>query len=187
MEMDGRGPLLLIGTDGGLIAWNTTDGSDSVGTPWWVFNRVNAEEFVQKADLLNVSKSAIVNILEPAGPKDSSGNFELITGAWIGTAGGLHLIDTDKLISMPVTAFNSERMWNHENWLSGSNDVHSIHIFENQVIVGSKDGTWVLEGGYQGVTGMSDNQTFLPGLVTSLTTIESSESIIMFAGISPGN
>ena len=187
MEMDGRGPLLLIGTDGGLIAWNTTDGSDSVGTPWWVFNRVNAEDFVQKADLLNVSKSAIVNILEPAGPKDSSGNFELITGAWIGTAGGLHLIDIDKLISMPVTAFNSERMWNQENWLSGSNDIHSINTFENQVIVGSKDGTWVLEGGYQGVTGMSENQTFLPGLVTSLTTLESSESIIMFAGISPGN
>ena len=187
MEMDGRGPLLLIGTDGGLMAWNTTDGSDSVGTPWWVFNRENAENFVQKADLLNVSKSAIVNILQPAGPKDASGNFELITGAWIGTSGGLHLIDIDKLISMPLTAFDSERMWNQENWLSGSNDVHSIHTFGNQVIVGSKDGTWVLEGGYQGVTGMSDNQTFLPGLVSSLTTLESSESIILFAGISPGN
>ena len=47
MEMDGRGPLLLIGTDGGLMAWNTTDGSDSVGTPWWVFNREDSENFVQ--------------------------------------------------------------------------------------------------------------------------------------------
>mgnify|MGYP000229031396 CR=1 FL=1 len=68
MEMDGRGPLLLIGTDGGLVAWNTTDGSDSTGNPWWVFNRENSENFVKKADLLNVSKSAIVNIITPAGP-----------------------------------------------------------------------------------------------------------------------
>ncbi len=70
MEMSGRGPLLLIGTEGGLIAWNTTDGTDSVGSPWWVFDRENSENFVQKADLLNVSKSAVVNMLQPAGPKD---------------------------------------------------------------------------------------------------------------------
>ena len=54
VDMDGRGPLLLIGTDGGLIAWNTTDGSDSVGEPWWIFNRENAEDYVQKADLLSL-------------------------------------------------------------------------------------------------------------------------------------
>ena len=27
VPMFGRGPLLLVGTDAGLIAWNTTDGS----------------------------------------------------------------------------------------------------------------------------------------------------------------
>ena len=187
MHVDGRGPLLLIGTNGGLIAWNTTDGSDSVGEPWWVFNRENAENYVQKADLLNISKSAIVNVLELAGPKDSAGNYELITGAWIGTAGGLHLIDIEEIISMPLSAFDSERMWKEENWLSGSNDVHSVYTSnDNLVIVGSRDGTWVLEGGYQGVTGLSDNQTYLPGLVTSMATIESSSAVYLFAGISPG-
>ena len=186
MEVDGRGPLLLIGTDGGLIAWNTTDGSDSVGDPWWVFNRENAENYVQKADLLNISKSAIVNVLELAGPKDSSGNYELITGAWMGTAGGLHLVDIEEIISMPLSAFDSERMWKEENWLSGSNDVHSVYTSNNFVIVGSRDGTWVLDGGYQGVTGVSDNQTYLPGLVTSMASIESSSAVYLFAGISPG-
>jgi hypothetical protein len=186
MEVDGRGPLLLIGTDGGLIAWNTTDGSDSVGDPWWVFNRENAENYVQKADLLNISKSAIVNVIELAGPKDSSGNYELITGAWMGTAGGLHLVDIEEIISMPLSAFDSERMWKEENWLSGSNDVHSVYTSNNLVIVGSRDGTWVLDGGYQGVTGVSDNQTYLPGLVTSMASIESSSAVYLFAGISPG-
>ena len=43
VPMFGRGPLLLVGTDAGLIAWNTTDGSTSIGNPWWVFDRENAE------------------------------------------------------------------------------------------------------------------------------------------------
>ena len=33
VPMFGRGPLLLVGTDAGLIAWNTTDGSNSIGDP----------------------------------------------------------------------------------------------------------------------------------------------------------
>ena len=64
VDMDGRGPLLLIGTDGGLIAWNTTDGSDSVGEPWWIFNRENAEDYLKKAELLNDYRSSIVNKLK---------------------------------------------------------------------------------------------------------------------------
>ena len=81
VPMFGRGPLLLVGTDAGLIAWNTTDGSTSIGGPWWVFERENAEEFMQRADLLNISKSAIVNVLAKAGPLDATGGVEEVTGA----------------------------------------------------------------------------------------------------------
>ena len=54
VPMFGRGPLLLVGTDAGLIAWNTTDGSTSIGGPWWVFDRENAEEFVQRLSLIHI-------------------------------------------------------------------------------------------------------------------------------------
>ena len=33
----GRTPLLLIGTDIGLIGWNTTDGQEDSSRPWWIF------------------------------------------------------------------------------------------------------------------------------------------------------
>jgi len=124
--MFGRGPLLLIGTDAGLIAWNTTDGSTSVGDPWWVFDRENAEDFVQRADLLNVSKSAVVNALVTAGPLDALGNVEEVTGVWVGTAGGLHLLNLQLLVQMSHTAFDSDRMYNIERWAEGANDIRSI-------------------------------------------------------------
>ena len=110
VPMFGRGPLLLVGTDAGLIAWNTTDGSTSIGNPWWVFDRENAEEFVQRADLLNISKSAIVNALVKAGPLDATGEVEEVTGVWVGTAGGLHLLELHLLFVMRRCSFVSDRL-----------------------------------------------------------------------------
>ena len=187
VPMFGRGPLLLIGTNAGLIAWNTTDGSTSIGDPWWVFDRENAEDFVQRADLLNVTKSAVVNALVVAGPLDALGGVEEVTGVWVGTAGGLHMLNLQLLVQMPRTAFDSDRMYNLERWAEGANDVHSIlPMADNKVLIGSRDGTWCLEGGHSGILGLYLNQTRIPGLVTSLTTLEYGSSLWIFAGISPG-
>ena len=67
VDRPGDTPLLLVGTDAGLIRWTTNDLSDTFGSPIWVYTRENAETFVGIADLLNTSKSAVVNLLEPAG------------------------------------------------------------------------------------------------------------------------
>ena len=187
VPMFGRGPLLLIGTNAGLIAWNTTDGSTSIGDPWWVFDRENAEDFVQRADLLNVTKSAVVNALVVAGPLDALGGVEEVTGVWVGTAGGLHLLNLQLLVQMPRTAFDSDRMYNLERWAEGANDVRSIlPMGDNKILIGSRDGTWCLEGDHSGILGLYLNQTRIPGLVTSLTTLEYGSSLWIFAGISPG-
>ena len=186
VPMFGRGPLLLVGTDAGLIAWNTTDGSTSIGGPWWVFDRENAEEFVQRADLLNISKSAIVNVLVKAGPLDATGGVEEVTGVWVGTAGGLHLLDLQLLIQMPRTAFDTERMYNIDRWQNGANDIHSILPMDGMIYLGSRDGTWCLEGGHAGILGLGLNQTRIPGLVTSMTALNQASNIWVFAGISPG-
>ena len=186
VPMFGRGPLLLVGTNAGLIAWNTTDGSTSIGEPWWVFNRDNAEEFVQRADLLNISKSAKVNSLDIAGPLDATGQVEEITGVWVGTAGGLHLLDLQLLVQMPRAAFETENMYNLDRWADGANDIHSILQMDGMIYLGSRDGTWCLEGGYNGILGPCLNHTRIPGLATSLTSLEQGSSIWIYAGISPG-
>ena len=186
VPVSGRGPLLLVGTDAGLIAWNTTDALTSAGDPWWVFNEENAEDFVQRADLLNESKSAIVNTMEVAGPRQPGGGVEEVTGVWLGTAGGLHLIDLSTFMQMPYSSISSERMYNIERWAEGANDVHSVLSYNGMVVIGSRDGTWCLEGGHTGVLGLYMNQTRVPGLVTSLVTLERDGKNWLFAGISPG-
>ncbi len=186
IEMDGRGPLLLVGTDSGLIRWDTADATTSVGEPTWIYTTETAEEYVLFADLLNSSKSAVVNVLEPAGPLAADGSLEEVSGIWLGTPGGVHLINLDLILTLPKQAFNTDRMFNVERWEEGANDVHAIFALENSMVVGSRDGTWALEGGSHGILGLNENQTRMPGLVTSLTTLINDGEVYVFAGISPG-
>ena len=186
VPMSGRGPMMLVGTDSGLIRWDTTDGTTSVGQPFWIYTTENAEEYVQFADILNQSKSAVVSVMELAGPIAADGSLEEVTGIWFGTPGGLHLIDLDLFVGLPKQAFETDRMFNVERWEEGANDIHSIHTIDGRVLIGSRDGTWALEGGSQGVLGIYENQTKIPGLVTSMTTFIKGGIPYLFAGVSPG-
>ena len=186
VPMPGRGPMLIVGTDSGMIRWDTTDGTSSIGEPFWIYTTEDAEEYVQFADLLNQSKSAVVNVMELAGPVATDGSLEEVTGVWLGTPGGIHLIDLDLFVGLPKQAFNTDRMFNIDRWEEGANDIHSIHTIDGQILLGSRDGTWALEGGSQGVLGIDENQTRMPGLVTSLTTFIHDGKQYLFAGVSPG-
>ncbi len=179
IEMPGRTPLVMIGTDSGLIAWNTTDGTESIGLPWWIFDQFSSEDYVSP-NLLDSSKSASVNVIEVVTNPDGSNDV------WLGTGGGLHLVDLDLIISQSKKAFQNERMLNLDGILTGSNNVHSIMQLDGMVVVGSQDGTWCLEGGPNGILGMYQNQTEIPGLVTSIVTIDSEGETWMFVGVSPG-
>ena len=175
----GRSPILFVGTDYGLIGWNSTDGTDSVGKPWWIFNRTNAEDFVNQ-DILDSINTAKVNTIVVE--ESTQGSDDV----WLGMGGGLHLIAMDLIISQPKEAFSNSRMLNIEGLLTGANDVHSVLPLENMVVIGSRDGTWCLEGGSTGILGMYLNQTEIPGLVTSLSVLEKDDNSWIFAGVSPG-
>ncbi len=174
-----RIPLLLIGTDKGLLAWNSSDGIESNNDPWWIFNTSNAEFFVN-TNIFNPSNSATVNSLLEI-TRDSE-NSEV----WIGTVGGLHTINLDLLFSQTTEAFDSERMLSYDGLINEANNVHSILPLDDMVIIGSKSGTWSLEGGYDGILGEKDNQTNIPGLVTSLVSLDYQEEKWIFAAVSPG-
>ncbi len=179
IDLPGRTPLLIIGTDVGLVAWNTTDGSDDLGLPWWVFNRENSEDFVTP-NILDSAKSASVNSIEVV--FDQNGG----NAVWIGTGGGLHLLDLNIIISQPEQAFQNDRMLNMEGLLTGANDIQSILPLEGMIVVGSRDGTWCLEGDSSGILGMFQNQTEFPGLVSSMATLHREGELWLFVGISPG-
>lgn len=175
----GRTPILLIGTDQGLIGWNSSDGSEDNGLPWWIFSRKNADEFVNP-DILDSTKTAKVNEIFVETSDQGSDHV------WLGMGGGLHMIIMDYLISQPKESFDNERMLNLEGLLTGANDIHAILPLDGQVVLGSADGTWCLEGGSDGILDIDQEQTKIHGLVTSLTSLERDGEVWIFAGISPG-
>lgn len=178
-EIPGRSPLLFIGTDVGLIGWNTTDGTEETGQPWWIFNTLNAHHHVN-TNLFETTNTATVNTIEIKLNPDG------FSDVWIGTSGGLHLVNMDLIISQPHDAFDNDRMLNVEGLISGANDVHSILPMDGMVIIGSKDGTWCLEGDSEGILGTFQNQTAIPGLVTSMATLVKEGEDWLFVGVSPG-
>ena len=180
VEMQGRIPILFVGTDSGLIAWNTTDGTNSIGNPYWVFNRTNAEYFINE-NIYDSTTTPRVNILQ------KEENDGATPGLWLGMSGGLYLVELDLITSQPTEAFNSDRMLNIENILDGANDIRSVFSYQGMVIIGSSYGSWCLEGSAQdGILGMYLNQTRIPGLITSFAMIENQGQEWIFAGISPG-
>ena len=96
------------------------------------------------------------------------------------------MLNLQLLVQMPLIAFDSERMYNIDRWAEGANDIRAILPMDGKVVIGSRDGTWCLEGDHSGILGLYLNQTRIPGLATSLTTLEHGSSLWVFAGISPG-
>ena len=104
----------------------------------------------------------------------------------MGTAGGLHLIDLSIFMQMPRSSISNDRMFNSERWTEGANDIRSVMAIEGMVVLGSRDGTWCLEGGHTGVLGPYINHTSRPGLVTNLISMENENEEWIFSGSSPG-
>ena len=116
VPMTGRGPLVLLAADSGLIAWNTTDGITSAGSPWWVFDIEDAETFVRMAIFSMNQNPQSLTCLNQLGHFFKMVVLEEITGVWMGTAGGLHLIDLSLFIQMPRSSIINDRMFNSERW-----------------------------------------------------------------------
>ena len=144
-----------------------------------MFTSNNADEFVNP-DILDSRKTAVVNSIVVE--ESNSGSDDV----WLGMGGGLHQITMDLFISQPRESISNERMLNLDGLLSGSNDVRAILPLDGTIVLGSMDGTWCLEGDSDGILGTMLNQTDIPGLVTTLTSLQRDGEMWIFAGISPG-
>ena len=169
-----------------MIRWTTNDLSDTFGSPIWVYTRENAETFVGIADLLNTSKSAVVNLLEPAGILTSSGEIGQLTGVWLGTPSGIHFIDLEDLIFDPLFAITNDRMFNPEAWLSGGNDVLSIEQIPGMLLVGSRDGLWALEGDGSGILGIIEPPVQMQGPISDVASWNSDGEQWIASGVESG-
>ncbi len=184
-SVSGSSQVLYVGTTHGMIAWNTSD-LQGGAPPYWIFDNVTAEQFVRPANPFNSSRSAIVNLLEIDGPRGPDGLITSEQTLWVGTEGGLHHFDLIEGSTSPQTSFSRDRMENTDLDQEGGNDIRSIWISQDEVIVGSAGGTWVLEGDYSKAFGVDSTHTRIPGAIQSVGLLESENITHLFASIEPG-
>ena len=184
-SVTGSSQVLYVGTTHGMIAWNTSDLQGGV-PPYWIFDNVTAEQFVRPANPFNSSRSAIVNVLEIDGPRGPDGLITSEQTLWIGTEGGLHHFDLIEGSTSPQTSFSRDRMENADLDQDGGNDIRSIWISQDEVIVGSAGGSWVLEGDYSKAFGVDSTHTRIPGAIQSVGLLELENISHLFASIEPG-
>ncbi len=183
-SVNGGPNKIYVGTNNGLFTALTDDATGEYPIVW-IFNQTDAELYVRQANPQNLSHSANVRTIVLDGPRQPDGSLSSAQTLWIGTGGGVHqfsLLDEDD----PAIAFSRDRMQNLDYDLEGANDVHSILPLGDEVIIGSRHGTWVLHGDHARALGVNEQQTRIPGFVTELLVMDVNGNDTIIAGLNPG-
>ena len=185
VTIPGRPQTLYVATSAGLIAWNTSD----LGTgdnPFWIIDVDNAEDYLRPADAFDISKSAIINTLVIDGPRNEAGELTSEQALWIGSAGGLHQFDLIEGLADTTSAFDMSRMENPSVARTGGYDIRVIIPLRDSIVIGSADGTWMLEGDYTGVLGLDEMHNTIPGIISELALVDVAGNTTMLGAVQPG-
>ena len=152
----GGGLVLYVGTERGLMTLESATGRDDATPTWRFFYDPNPSSIANKIDdirALNLGASgnpAEVQALKLDGPSSQSP-----TVLWIGTPSGLHRLDLE--LNAMFFGGSYEHPGNDADELAKSNNIHAIYPGENEILIGSSAGLWVLAGNYAEVYGLQSN------------------------------
>jgi len=180
----GGTPTLLIGTDKGLYIVNTPSGRDSVSGDWRFYMTYQSTNV--SIDLVDLRSGTYNRYHNPATVRDIvidgvSGDDPRV--AWLALPSGLHMLD---LSDFSLSHSGDLQHPGIENTaISGANDIHTVLVDVDRIIVGSAWGTWAISGDYSNTYGL-DSLDRLPGVIASLSLSAASDDNRLFAGIDPG-
>lgn len=175
---------LFIGTDRGLMTVDTASARDeAVGT--WRFYFTTESTPIESAvsDLRGLPLGFVDNPAEVRDMALDGPSSENAQALWFGTPAGVHKLDllTDTidygglLVHPGVDGTLAQE----------TNNVYSIMPTGDEILVGSQWGLWAIAGDYIAVYGQQD-QTRLPGQITTIATFEMNGNMTVFGGASPG-
>ena len=175
---------LFVATDRGLLISQTNSGRDSNGVEWrFFFSQEDTGIFEPITELRTLPSGSSAN---PAEIRDivldgpSSNNPQVL---WFGTPSGLHQL---RLIDGQISHSGLLENSGTEEFKSKDiNDIHSIHVTGEQIILGSSAGTWILSGDYSNVYEI-DNQEQIYGHISEIATVDISGNLTIFAASAPG-
>ena len=183
-EISGGSLVLFVGTDVGLFTVETSSARDNSVPNWKFFFSPEPTTIAANIDSLRAigafggGNPAQVNALVTDGPVNSPAQV-----AWIGTPSGLHRLD---LLSDALThSGDLEHPGINGFTVQGTNDIVSILPTDSELLVGSAWGLWSLNGGYNAVYGMT-NQEWVPGMISAIGVHSVLGVDTVFTGIGPG-
>ena len=184
----GAGPTspltLLVGTDRGLVSFETTSARDNTEANWHFFFALQNYNITRNLDSVRPLAPGVVEL--PAhvrdivldGPSDSDNEV-----AWISMPSGVHrfVMDTGAISHSGLLAFPG---------LDGASvveadNVHTIYPTGDEILVGSEYGLWAIAGDYNAVYGLQ-NQTRITGEINNIATVNLEGELRVLASAAPG-
>jgi len=180
----GGTPNLLIGTDKGLYSVNTASARDSASGTWRFY--MTYESTNVSIDLADLRSGEYNRYNNPAAVRDiviDGVNEDDPRVAWLALSSGLHMMD---LSDMSLShSGDLEHPGLDSASITGANDIHSVLVDEQRIVVGSAWGTWAISGDYSSTYGLDDLGR-IPGVIAAMAISSASGQQSMYAGIDPG-
>ena len=178
-------PTLFVGTDRGLVVFETASARDATLNGTWLFHFAFETTVVERN--LDPLRPIGANVGDaPAEVRDlvvdGAGPDQLDT-VWMAMPSGLHRLDLRTL----TISHGGDLVHPGQDGRSivGADDVHSVLVLDDALLVGSAWGLWVVDGGREATYGARE-QALLPGELATLATVEVDGVLRVLAGAAPG-
>ena len=175
---------LFVGTDRGLMTVETASARDEAVAEWQFFFTTESTPITSSYSQLHGLPIGVTD--NPAEVRDmaldgpSSENAQAL---WFGTPSGVHKMD---LVTGTIDHGGLLVHPGIDGKLSQeTNDIYAILPTGDEILVGSNWGMWAIAGDYLAVYGQQD-QTRLPGQITTLASLDVDGNTTAYGGASPG-
>lgn len=178
-------PTLFVGTDRGLVVFETSSARDPALEAAWLFHFSLDQTPVERdLDVLRPLGSSLNDA--PAEVRDivlDGASLSQPDTAWLAMPSGLHQMDLRTLsISYGGDLVHPGK---DGRTVSGANDIHTVLVLDERLLVGSAWGLWAIDGGRLATFGFSE-QALLPGELVTLAVVEVEGESRVLGGASPG-
>ncbi len=178
-------PTLFVGTDRGLVVFETSSARDSGLEASWLFHFALESTPVERdLDVLRPLGSTLEDM--PAHVRDivlDGPSAQQVDVAWLAMPSGLHMMDVRTLTITHGGDLVHPGLDGRS--VDGANDIHTVLVLEDQLLVGSAAGLWSIDGGRTATFGMAE-QAMLPGELVTLATVNLDGTTTVLAGSAPG-
>ena len=166
----GGANILYVGTDRGLLVGETTTVRDEFEPDWRFYYTPESTPYPASIDeLRSLSLGIVANPAEVRAMVLDGPTLSNAQSLWFGTPSGVHILN---LVDDTITHSGLlEHPGVEGRYVREYNNIRSLHVSADELLVGSIKGMWAISGDYSAVYGYQ-NQEPIYGEIVAIDTIE---------------